>query len=159
MTWTILVLVLGIALYMFGGMMLKHDAKKPAMGAKLVKKAIKVIAIIMVAGSVCRLYMPYYLTSVNPAIIQEMVEAMQEQLNEEKNKAVRRDEYARAQEIMDEINKLRQDIEKIQNDWKSSTNEKMASIGSDDVAKIVSAWTGIPVFKIDAGRKRKIDAP
>ena len=46
MTWTILVLVLGVALYMFGGMMLKHDAKKPAMGAKLVKKAIKVIAII-----------------------------------------------------------------------------------------------------------------
>lgn len=100
MTWTILVLVLGIALYMFGGMMLKHDAKKPAMGAKLVKKAIKVIAIIMVAGSVCRLYMPYYLTSVNPAIIQEMVEAMQEQLNEEKNKAVR--EYVRnhADEMM-----------------------------------------------------------
>ena len=93
MTWTILVLVLGIALYMFGGMMLKHDAKKPAMGAKLVKKAIKVIAIIMVAGSVCRLYMPYYLTSVNPAIIQEMVEAMQEQMNEQKNKAVR--EYVR----------------------------------------------------------------
>ena len=32
MTWTILVLVLGIALYMFGGMLLKHDAKKPSMG-------------------------------------------------------------------------------------------------------------------------------
>ena len=93
MTWTILVLVLGIALYMFGGMMLKQDAKKAGMGAKLVKKAIKVIAIIMVAGSVCRLYMPYYLTSVNPSIIQEMVEAMQAQANEQKNKAVR--EYVR----------------------------------------------------------------
>lgn len=90
MTWTILVLVLGIALYMFGGMMLKHDAKKPSMGAILTKKAIAVIAIIMVAGSVCRLYVPYYLTSVNPAIIQEMVEGMQEQQNAEKNKAIRK---------------------------------------------------------------------
>ena len=90
MTWTILVLVLGIALYMFGGMMLKHDAKKPAMGAIMAKKAIKVIAIIMVAGSVCRLYVPYYLTSVNPAIIQEVVEGMQEQQNAEKNKAIRK---------------------------------------------------------------------
>lgn len=90
MTWTILVLVLGIALYMFGGMMLKHDAKKPAMGVIWAKKAIKIIAIIMVAGSVCRLYVPYYLTSVNPSIIQEMVEGMQAKQNEEKNKAIRK---------------------------------------------------------------------
>ena len=90
MTWTILVLVLGIALYMFGGMLLKHDAKKPSMGVIWVKKIIKVIAIVMMAGSVCRLYVPYYLTSVNPAIIQEMVEGMQAQQNAEKNKAIRK---------------------------------------------------------------------
>ena len=42
MTWTILVLVLGIALFMFGGMLLKQDAKKPSAGVKMVKKAIKV---------------------------------------------------------------------------------------------------------------------
>ena len=90
MTWTILVLILGIALYMFGGALLKHDAKNPAMGVIWAKKAIKVIAIIMVAGSVCRLYVPYYLTSVNPAIIQEMVEGMQAQQNAEKNKAIRK---------------------------------------------------------------------
>ncbi len=90
MTWTILVLVLGIALFMFGGMMLKSDSKKPSTGVILAKKAIKVIAIIMVAGSVCRLYVPYYLTSVNPAIIQEMVEGMQAQQNEAKNKAIRK---------------------------------------------------------------------
>jgi len=83
-------------------------------------------------------------------------EAEIERLTAEKNKAVRRDEYARAQEIMDEINKLRQDIEKIQNDWKSSTNEKMASIGSDDVAKIVSAWTGIPVLKLTQEESEKL---
>ena len=52
MTWTILVLILGIALYMFGGMLLKQDTKKPAMGAIWAKKAIKVISIIMVAGSI-----------------------------------------------------------------------------------------------------------
>ncbi len=90
MTWTILVLVLGVALFMFGGMMLKQDTKKPAAGVVFAKKAIKLVAIIMVAGSVCRLYVPYYLTSVNPAIIQEMVEGMQAQQNAEKNKAIRK---------------------------------------------------------------------
>lgn len=93
MTWTILVLVLGIALFMFGGMLFKGDAKKTSNGAKLGKKAIKLVAILLVAGCVCRLYTPYYLTSVNPEIIQEMVDAMQEKQNEAKNKAVR--EYVR----------------------------------------------------------------
>ena len=90
MTWTILVLVLGIALYMFGGMLLKQDTKKPVAGVIWAKKAIKVLAIIIMAGSICRLYVPYYLTSVNPAIIQEMVEGMQAQQNAEKNKAIRK---------------------------------------------------------------------
>lgn len=94
MTWTILVLVLGIALYLFGGMMLKQEGKKPTTGIILAKKSIKMIAIILVAGSVCRLFVPYYLTSVNPAIVQEMVNGMQEQQNAEKNKVIRK--YVRA---------------------------------------------------------------
>ena len=89
MTWTILVLVLGIALYVFSGFIVKQDPKKPSAGAKFAKKTINIIAWLLVAGCVCRLYVPYYLTNVNPAIIQEMVEGMQEQQNAEKNKLVR----------------------------------------------------------------------
>ena len=119
MTWTILVLVLGIALFMFGGMLLKQDAKKPSASVKMVKKAIKVIAIIMVAGSVCRLYVPYYLTSVNPAIIQEMVEGMQAQQNAEKNKAIRK--YVR--ESADEM------------------TENAPILGNKDAEKTIYVWT------------------
>lgn len=90
MTWTILVLVLAIALFMFGGMLLKNEGKKPAAGVIFGKKAIKLVSILLIAGCVCRLYTPYYLTKVNPAILQEMVTAMQEQQNAEKNKAVRK---------------------------------------------------------------------
>ncbi len=90
MTWTILVLILGIALFMFGPMVLKVDGKKPGTGIILAKKAIKLVAIILVAGSVCRLYVPYYLTSVNPAIVQDMVTGMQEQQNAEKNKQIKK---------------------------------------------------------------------
>ncbi len=89
MTWTILVLVVAIALYMFGGMLIAQDGKKPSTKSILAKKAIKLFAIILVAGSVCRLYVPYYLTSTNPEILQEMVNAMQEKQAAEKNKAVR----------------------------------------------------------------------
>ncbi len=90
MIWTILVLVLAIALFLFGGMLVKTDAKKPTTSSILTKKIVKLVSVLLIAGSVCRLYTPYYLTSVNPAILQEMVEAMQKQQEEEKNKLVRK---------------------------------------------------------------------
>lgn len=89
MTWTILVLILGIALYLFAGFIVKQDAKKPSSKVSIAKHAIKMLGIILVAGAVCRVYVPYYLTSANPMILQEMIEGMQEQQNEAKNKAIR----------------------------------------------------------------------
>lgn len=90
MTWTILVLILGIALYVFNGKLVKQDAKKTSAKSEYMKKAVNVVAALLMAGAVCRLVVPYYLTSVNPAIIQEMVTAMQEQQNEEKSKVIRK---------------------------------------------------------------------
>ncbi|MBR1380007.1 MAG: thioredoxin domain-containing protein [Alphaproteobacteria bacterium] len=89
MIWTILLLVLAIALFMFGGMLFKHDSKKPSACAMMAKKFVKLVAIVLVTGCVTRLFVPYYLTSVNPAILQEMANGMQAQENEDKNKLVR----------------------------------------------------------------------
>lgn len=91
MTWTILVLVVGILLFMFGGMMLpKGDGKKPSAKNIVLHKSINLISIILISGSICRLYVPYYLTAVNPIIVQEMVNGMQEQQQAEKNKQIRK---------------------------------------------------------------------
>ena len=89
MTWTILVLILAIALFLFGGMLVKTDGKKPTMGLMICKKSIKLVAIVLIAGCVTRLYTPYYLTSVNPGIVKDMITAMQAQEQAEKNKEVR----------------------------------------------------------------------
>lgn len=89
MFWTIIVLIVGIALFLFGGMFVKHDGKKPTTSSIIIKKTIKLVAIFLITGCVCRLYMPIYLTRTNPMILQEMVVSMQEQQNAEKNKAIR----------------------------------------------------------------------
>ena len=89
MTWTILVLVVAIALFLFGGMLIKGDGKKMTTGAIFAKKTIKLVSVLLIAGCVVRLYVPYYLTSVNPSIVQEMIAGMQEQQNAQKNKAIR----------------------------------------------------------------------
>lgn len=101
MTWTILVLVVGILLFLFGGMMLpKGDMKKPAMKNVMLHKSIKLIAIILISGSICRLFVPYYLTSVNPIIVQEMVNGMQEQQQAEKNKQIRKAVRSEGEKMM-----------------------------------------------------------
>ena len=91
MFWTIIVLIIGIALFLFGGAIVKQDSKKPT---TLTAKVVKLVSILLIAGCVCRLYTPIYLTHNNPSILQDMVTAMQEQQNAEKNKAVR--EYVRS---------------------------------------------------------------
>ena len=89
MTWTIIILLLAIALYLFGGKLVKADAKKATMGLIICHKSMKLLAILLIAGCVTRLYVPYYLAHVNPGIVQTMITAMQEQQQAEKNKAVR----------------------------------------------------------------------
>lgn len=114
MTLTILVLVLGAALFLFGGALLKSTEN-----AKLLKHLIKLIAIIMIAGSVCRLYVPYYLTDVNPNIVQEMVEGMQKKQMEDKNKAIRK--YVR--------------------DNGDKMTENAPVLGNKDAEKTIYVWT------------------
>ncbi|MDR2413173.1 MAG: DsbA family protein [Rickettsiales bacterium] len=91
MTWTILILLLGIVLYLFAGSLVKHKGEKSQISAShLIKKLIKILAIILIAGGVSNLWTPYYLTSVNPGILQKMADGMQAQKSKDSNREVRR---------------------------------------------------------------------
>lgn len=90
MIWTLLILVLAIAVYVFGGMFLDAGNKKSAGLNILMHKGINALAIILIAGCVCRLVTPVYLVNTNPAILQEMVQNMQAQQEKAKNKEVRK---------------------------------------------------------------------
>ncbi|HIY78037.1 MAG TPA: ATP-dependent Clp protease ATP-binding subunit [Candidatus Borkfalkia excrementavium] len=90
-----------------------------------------------------------------PAGIKEK-EAEIEKLNAEKAKAVRRDDFPRAQELLNQIKQMESEIAKIRDDWEKNRGETRASIGSEEVAKIVSTWTGIPVVKLTEEESRKL---
>ena len=83
---TIIILLAAIALYMFG---CKQDGKKAA-GDTIASKGVSAITIVLIAFCVCRLFTPTYLLHTNPAILQEMVQNMQAQQEQEKNKVVRK---------------------------------------------------------------------
>ncbi len=90
-----------------------------------------------------------------PAGVKEK-EAEIEKLNAEKGKAIRRDDFRRAQEIFDQVKQLEAEIEKIRADWEKHRGEARATIGSDDVARIVSGWTGVPVVKLTEEESHKL---
>jgi ATP-dependent Clp protease ATP-binding subunit ClpC len=66
----------------------------------------------------------------------------------EKNKAAKYDDYEKALKLRDEIKKLQDEIEKIKVDWKDERSKTTPKIGEQEVAKIVSDWTSIPVIKL-----------
>ena len=96
MIWTILILVIAIAMFLFGANVLGGNGK----GETLTQKCVNLLAIVLIAGCMARLVTPYYLTSVNPMILQEMANGYQEQQAAEKNKAIRKAVKSGAEAMM-----------------------------------------------------------
>ena len=90
-----------------------------------------------------------------PAGIKEKEQEI-ERLVAEKNKAVRKDDFLAAQNILQQIKKAEGEIESIRADWEKYRGESHASIGSEDVAKIVAGWTGIPVVKLTEEESQRL---
>lgn len=91
MTWTILVLIIAVALYMFGSMLIKHDPKKQMTISQLIaKRLIKLIAIVLLIIGVARIWTPCYLTKTNPGILRDMVTGMQAGEQRETSKKIRK---------------------------------------------------------------------
>ena len=90
-----------------------------------------------------------------PAGIKEKEQEI-ERLVAEKNKAVRKDDFLAAQNILQQIKKAEGEIESIRADWEKNRGENHASIGSEDVAKIVAGWTGIPVVKLTEEESQRL---
>ena len=82
-----------------------------------------------------------------PAGVKEKEQEI-ERLNAEKNKAVRRDDFAGAQRIYNQIKQAEADIERIRAEWEKTRGNSHATIGSEEVARIVASWTGIPVVRL-----------
>ena len=66
----------------------------------------------------------------------------------DKEEAIKSQDFERAAALRDEEKKLTEDCEAKKNEWQSSKTTESLSIGADDIADIVTAWTGIPVKKL-----------
>ncbi len=83
----------------------------------------------------------------SPEEIKELEEKLK-RLTAEKNKAARGENYTQAQKLVDEITAVQNKIKSLNSEWKEGVHASAPQIGSEDIAKIVSSWTGVPVVRI-----------
>ena len=110
----------------------------------------KAIDLIDEAASRARLNSLY-----SPEEVKELEEKIK-RLNLEKNKAAKDENYTQAQKYVEEINNLHERIKKLDSDWKGQKHTSAPEIGSDEIAEIVSGWTGVPVIKLTEQESEKL---
>jgi ATP-dependent Clp protease ATP-binding subunit ClpC len=71
-----------------------------------------------------------------------------ESVQSEKESAISAQQYELAAEYRDQEAKLRQKLEKLESGWHSQQNSEKPVVTAEDIAHVVSLWTGIPVMRI-----------
>ena len=91
----------------------------------------------------------------SPDEVKELEEKLK-RLNLEKNKAAKGENYTQAQKLVEEINEVQEKIKKLNTEWKGEKQTTAPNIGSDEIAEIVSGWTGVPVVKLTEQESEKL---
>ncbi len=78
-----------------------------------------------------------------------------EKIKEEKEESIKVQNFERAVVLRNEEEKLKKELEQEHNKWNSGAKE-IIKITEDDIAEIVSKWTGIPSQKINESENEKL---
>ncbi|RJQ41904.1 MAG: ATP-dependent Clp protease ATP-binding subunit [Gaiellales bacterium] len=84
------------------------------------------------------------------------LEADIEKVRKEKEAAIEAQEFEKAANLRDQERKLSNRKRELAEEWKNDEGREVASIGEEEIADIVSMWTGIPVFKLTEGESQKL---
>ena len=75
-------------------------------------------------------------------------------LRKEKDAAVQSQEFEKAASLRDTEQRLREQLEDTKNSWKEKQGQENSEVTVEDIANVVSSWTGIPVSKLGTNRDR-----
>lgn len=78
-----------------------------------------------------------------------------DKLNANKEDAVNQEDFEKASKLRDEIAEVKKQLDEIRN-TPTSKPETPAEIGGEEIAEVVSKWTGIPITKVTEGETEKL---
>lgn len=76
------------------------------------------------------------------------VEAKLEGIRKDKDEAVQSQEFEKAASLRDTEQKLRDELERLKEEWQNKQGNEKLEVTKDDIAQVVANWTGVPVTKI-----------
>jgi ATP-dependent Clp protease ATP-binding subunit ClpC len=85
--------------------------------------------------------------SLAPLNLKEAMRGLEAVLRE-KDEAIQNQQYEQAQELLEREKKLRERITKLESGWHKDQSSEKPVVTEEDIAQIVSMWTGIPVMRI-----------
>ncbi len=110
----------------------------------------KAIDLIDEAGSRVRIR-----TMSAPPRYRELEEEI-ETVRADKEASIEAQEFEKAAALRDKERKLTQKKKELEERWRNEADEEQPEIGEDEIADIVSMWTGIPVFKLTEAESQKL---
>ncbi len=77
-------------------------------------------------------------------------------LNKETEEAVAHEDFEKAAHLRDKKKALQNEMAQRRSEWEHNRNSRVETVGEEEVAQIVCAWTGIPVAKITEDESRRL---
>jgi ATP-dependent Clp protease ATP-binding subunit ClpC len=71
-----------------------------------------------------------------------------EDLRREKEAATQNEEFEKAASLRDKEKALMEELESKRDEWKSSRTRREGNVTDEEIAEIISSWTGVPVVKL-----------
>ncbi|MBX6352491.1 MAG: ATP-dependent Clp protease ATP-binding subunit [Thermoflavifilum sp.] len=86
-------------------------------------------------------------THTAPPNLKELEQKL-ERIRSEKDAAVQSQEFEKAAALRDQEQKIKQELEQRKAEWQKSQETSDVKVTAEDIAHIVSSWTGIPVKQL-----------
>ena len=94
-------------------------------------------------------------TYTEPDNLKEMQEEL-ERVSKDKEEAVRSQKFEKAASLRDREKELREAVEKEEEKWKNKNSKFVIDITEENIAEVISSWTGIPAQKLTQDENEKL---
>lgn len=94
-------------------------------------------------------------TFTAPDTLKELEQKIEETKNE-KEEAIRTQDFEKAATLRDEERILKEKLEQEQTKWKDKNTKNITEISEEEIAEVIANWTGIPVKKLTEDENEKL---
>ena len=94
-------------------------------------------------------------TYTRPESLNKLEEKISE-LDKEKEEAIRVQDFEKAANLRDKENEAKEKLEKEKTKWENKNTRSITTLGEEDIAEVISSWTGIPVKKLTQSENEKL---